>query len=263
MDNEGSSKTPLPEPVLDLPGLTRRVERLETENRRLRQVAPALLTLGLLPFLASGDEPKRVPERIEAHEFSLVDRSGKRALQIGFEPRGGKPHIWFYEGNQCVATLSGESLSFDKGAGNRAFFGIDTNGLSGLRLRDKEGKYGVSLGTDKTGMPYISLLDKDLVRLQLSLDPRRRSAPSVTLFGPKGQSGILMTTEGEGDEPVTRYRNSAGSDVMTLGVSRDGSTGLTIYDDKARPRLNVRVSKDGDPSIQVLDVSGTVVSKLP
>jgi hypothetical protein len=274
MDNEGSSRTRPPESALDLAGLTRRVARLEKENRWLRRVAPALLPVALLSLLASGGQPKRIPDRIDTHELALVDRSGKDRLTISFFPPFERtPDVAFVEGIQSVAAFSCQAISFPKGGVDRAFIGIDADSLTGIRLRDTEAKHGVLLGTDDTGMPYVMLDrndrdrlellgDKRGIRLELTLDPRRRSAPWLGLFNPKARSRLLMTPEDDGDEPMTHQWSSAGS-VMSVGIAHDGSIGWKIFDDKSRPRMDVRVSKAGDASLQLVDDAGTVVSKLP
>ena len=50
---------------------------------------------------------------------------------------------------------------------------------------------------------------------------------------------------------------------MRLAREEDASVGLTLRDQAGRPRIVLRVSADGVPSIEVLDHNGQVVAQLP
>jgi len=63
--------------------LTRRLERLERDNRRLKGFALATIVLTTAVVTICATQP--VPQTITAHEFNVVDSSGKVRIRVSME----------------------------------------------------------------------------------------------------------------------------------------------------------------------------------
>ncbi len=161
--------------------LVKRLERLERDNRRLKQiVAVIVLAAGSLAFMG---ETRGTPHVVTAHEFVLLDREGHRRITISTPAALGEavvgmqpddPGIWISDSKgHDRFILNDDSLSFSNESGRESvrllawgngasleflgsknqkignlFFPVDRMQLStwGLYFGDEDGKTAIELG---------------------------------------------------------------------------------------------------------------------
>jgi hypothetical protein len=88
-------------PEFSLDALTKRVEILETQNRRFKKIGIASLVVAVA-FIATGQTPAK--KILEANEFLLKDTSGKTRARLTMEMKE-RPALTFLD-DQAVPTSS-------------------------------------------------------------------------------------------------------------------------------------------------------------
>jgi hypothetical protein len=231
------------EPTLD--SLTRRLERLERDNRRLRRMGAGLLIgLSALLLTAQALPPARI---VEAQHFVVKDAAGKKRAELTTSEAGpelvfvdtigrrkaalglslGEPHLVMHSydgyGTVPVQTLraalmreaSSISLSDAKGKQVRISLFDDA---SSIILSDRRGNNRLALALDDDGTPALLLRDADATtRLELGLignDPfvalrDADASPRVQLSHTAQRSALLFV------DAEDRRR-------AALGVAADG-----------------------------------------
>jgi len=127
------------EPTLDT--LTRRLERLERQNRWLRRVS-LLILLGAVVTPLMGQEPPHRPFRtVEAEEFVLRDARGQVRATLGTTQ------------NPSSAFLR---LHNDDGK-QRARISVSGDGTSSLEVMDSSDRVRVLVGVRDHGSPRLWL----------------------------------------------------------------------------------------------------------
>jgi hypothetical protein len=127
------------EPTLDT--LTRRLDRLERQNRWLRRVSLVIL-LGAVATLLMGQAPPHRPPRIvEAEEFVLRDARGQVRATLGTtqSPSAAFLRIHNDDGKQ------------------RARIIVSSDGTSSLEFMDSSDRVRVLLGVRDHGLPRVWL----------------------------------------------------------------------------------------------------------
>ncbi|OFV99187.1 MAG: hypothetical protein A3F68_00590 [Acidobacteria bacterium RIFCSPLOWO2_12_FULL_54_10] len=157
--------------------LASRVEKLERQNRRMKQAATAACILvAAVIFLGQSPAPGR---SVEAQEFVLTDSNGTARARLGL--RSDVPGLILYD-------ESGEKA--------RAFLGVVGDG-PGLYLSDADGKVRAMLKVTEN-QPAIVLSDTDGFKTQIGhsileaedpADDKETSAATVVL---SGQSQTLV-----------------------------------------------------------------------
>jgi hypothetical protein len=149
----------------DLKGLqaiTERLEKMELQNRRLKQAGTVILILFAAVLLMGQSLPKR--RIIEAERFVLLDTAGKaRGL---FQMVADGPYLVLLDENgqkvkvELAATRLGPKLSFYDDNGHPRAVLLSTEEGPGLFFKDLNGKRRVAMGVNKVG-PILNFLDTD------------------------------------------------------------------------------------------------------
>ena len=169
------------EQTLELGAIVSRLERLEKENRRLKRVGLAVLTVASAIVLMGQTRTNRT---ILAEKFELINSNGKTQAELTtFQ---GYPNLMLHgpegarQGEAATIGISptGPYVELEDSHGNRAILGEGSLSLLG--------GYGADSG------PYISLLDRqnymtvigstDLVTPATG-ETHKTSAASLVLFG--------------------------------------------------------------------------------
>lgn len=195
----------------DLAAVLARLERLETQNRRLKRIVLGVLLLGVVVvLLGAADEPK--VKTVETDRLILRDKFGRQraVLQItggdadsspalilydeNERPRVGLgvnkdgPGLYFTDANgkhRAVLSRNNEGIGLDLLDANgkpRAEFRVTDSG-AGMLARDEAGNPRFAAGTDKDQRPTLFLYDETgKPRLTLGVDKR---GPSLRLLDAK------------------------------------------------------------------------------
>jgi hypothetical protein len=151
--------------------LVERLERLERAHRRLKSFALAALVLATALTAIYATQP--VPQKITAHQFEVVDDSGKVRVSMGIAL--GEPSV---------------ALSDAQGKW-RAEMGIGPSGGPSICFTDAEGEPRASMGTSRSGAPEIWLSDGQGFEMDLGSTKTRTprtgqtqqtSAASIVMF---------------------------------------------------------------------------------
>lgn len=213
--------------------LERRIERLESQNRRLKYLFAAA-ALGGLSLAVMGAQ-KDVPTKIEAKAFVLLDDQGKERASLRVVQRkfGNVQH-------------RGPSLVLSDSAGTERVELSCIEGNNGtnqveLELRDKDGK----LQVDASGMSEANF--------QSSITVIHRDGPAANLFALPRQSQLALGAEkGLGSDRVNLFADSESRglnifDVKPLGggggqeipeiriLHKGDSNSITIFDKDGKP----------------------------
>ena len=180
--------------------LARRLERLERDNRRLKGFALSVLVLATALFGIYAAQP--VPEKITAHEFDVVDSTGKIRMKM-FVHSSGEP---------AIRLLDAQGKA-------RVAMGVLPSGEPGIALSDAQGKAGAMMEIDSSGEPNIHVFDaqhKERVKINVNSS----GEPSIELSDPQGFSMDLGTTGTVNRITGETQRTSAASIVM-FGNDKD------------------------------------------
>jgi hypothetical protein len=151
-----------------LSALTRRIDRLEQENRRWKRLASmALALLGVAVLLGAATGKKSsIPEELRTSRLLLMDKGEKPRAEFSISPDHRPGLIFSDDAGKPRLTLSlsqhGEpTLSFADAVGQpRVVMGIDLYGTL-LRLADAGGNLRAALLVPSEGEPELELVGKD------------------------------------------------------------------------------------------------------
>ena len=228
------------EPILDI--LTRRLDRLERENRRLRRAATAI-ALGVAAVFLMGQTVPKSPA-VETQKLVLKDRGGKiRAILGEFsedEPFG----LLVFDAKQRIRTKLG--LQED---GSPVLALTDDRGVDRVMLHPALGLRvlgdgpSVTLGVNYGNEPALHLNDKDgWTRAALVLTSTN-TAPILKFLDARGnarawigamsdgKAQLLLMNRPEPAQPgraVDLSRPSIAASA-TLEVDADGTMGLRFF----------------------------------
>ncbi|HVC00147.1 MAG TPA: hypothetical protein VNJ12_12555 [Candidatus Dormibacteraeota bacterium] len=177
-------------------GILGRLERLERDNRRLKRTAlVALILIVGMAGLGAAYATPAIPQKIVAHEFDVVDASGKVRVRLSVNRYG-------------VASV--DALDADgKALVQATASGIGHFGNGAVSISDEQGNSAV-INVGLTGSPLLDL---------------RGKLPSITLSGQYGHSRLAPTD-------LDLY-DSDGRPAVSL-VNGQGSGGLTFFGKKDR-----------------------------
>ena len=208
--------------------LTRRIERLERENRRFKR-AGATIAIGIVAVLLMGQAPAKSCT-LEAEKLVLKDRSGKIRAVLGEGGEESELGLHLYDKKQVPrATLTLDvagspmlRLAADTGADRVR---LDTTG--GLNLYGDTGRVYLSVKLGKE--PSLDLIDKDgWTRASLSL----AGAPVMRFLDPRGDARLWMGAMGDGKAQIylgARPERAQPGHILPyamLEVAADGTMGL-------------------------------------
>ena len=159
--------------------LVERLERLERAHRRLKGFALAALVLATALATIYATEP--VPPTITAHQFYVVDNSGKLRVRMGMW--AGAPSV----------------MLFDVQGNVGATVEAAPEGAS-VELMDAQGIARASLQVTRSGDSHIELWDSQGFKMDLgsnvTFEPRTRqmqhtSAASIVMFGNDKEKRVI------------------------------------------------------------------------
>jgi hypothetical protein len=247
------------ENAVDARALLSRLERIERQNYRLRQIGLLLLVLWGAVFWMAQKRPVRIQD---AQKFLLKDTSGRNRAELGIFPGG--PALVFYD-------LSGNpTLSV----------GIQEDGPGVVLMAANEQRVA-NLSSTPTG-PILTLYDHaGAKRLNLSVTAQ---GPALGLLGEKGAArGALGMTADESvflqlfgrnehggaqlyaaaDRSMLRFLDAGDKTRAAFGLlEKEGTPGLTLNDAAARARLLLMLPPQG-PALTVLDEDKKVTWQAP
>jgi len=208
------------EPTMET--LARRLDRVERENRCLKQagvVALAVISAVVLMGQATG----KVAKVIEAEKFVLRNSAGKVVAMLGVPQRWGYPQMHFYDQEKKVAVLGI----------------VREDGSPGLRLYDGNDKLRASLISESLsdGTPILELYDKN-----------EKSRATFTLLWPLSDLPALVLS-GENKGGISLGRNleiydAKGATRAVLGRISLGEKRTGIVEKRPESSL-VLFDKDG------------------
>jgi hypothetical protein len=138
-----------------------RLERLESENRRLRCWLGAVAVGAIVPILLAASHEKG-GKTVEATKIVLKDATGKVRAELGTQPDGSAALALLDEEGATVVKLSGQNtapiLEMAGGAGGSVWLTSSTTGAS-LSLAKGNGE--LALATNASGQPSIKMQDRD------------------------------------------------------------------------------------------------------
>lgn len=182
--------------------LIERLGRLEQDNRRLKRggmvglaLAVAIAAVAARSVIPPNTHPTPpIPNVIEAHEFEIVDATGKlRGRMSAYTPH--RAGIQFYDAlgktRAEMSISSGKPLIAlsDTRGNSLAFMTISSSGRAYIAVGPTSG--GVDMEASASGQPLIQLYDARGVGIKMevrnaSAAPsamQRVSAPSIVIFG--------------------------------------------------------------------------------
>lgn len=161
--------------------LVARLERLERDNRRLKRVAlGALVLVAASVGLGAAYAKPAIPQRIVAHEFDVVDGSGKVRAKVGL---------------QCA------------GAGS-CWPAID--------LLDQDGKRQVTLAATETNSGLVFLGPKGKPRLSLAANDVESSVSLFSQFGRYAMLEVLGDSKQWGMDQLLFDDNDGSIAISTM-----------------------------------------------
>ena len=235
------------EPTMET--LARRLDRVERENRRMKQAGMVALAVIAAVVLMGQATTSKVAEVIEAEKFVLRDKSGKTRAFLGVGDEGTVVLDLNDQDEKIVVNLAvtakGDAvLSFVKN--DEVHVGLtfnDATRLSSLILLDDDGKESVMIvsgGVDNA--PTLSLAYKNGGSgITLGFLP---DVPSLAIYDRKGKNRVKLSL-GFDESPTVSIIDKDGKRRAVLGgVSLEGQrTGVV----EKRPESSlVLFNKDGE-----------------
>ena len=230
--------------------LEKKIFRLQAFCVIVALIGGSILLMGFSP------DKKQKFDEIDVKRINVKDDDGKLRMVIANKNRqhpgmvDNKPFdrtrdsagILFFDdkGNECGGLIfsaleSGEnyrSFTFDR------FRGDQTIALQ--HLENKEGNYwaGLVFNDENTDLP-TRIAKMDAIK-KLPDEAARKAA--------------YKEMQDKGEFLVNR---------LSIGKGRDKSALLTMSDAQGKPRINMRVTADGKPTLEFLDKTGKVIYSLP
>jgi hypothetical protein len=206
----------------ELRDLRTRVEHLEKQNRRLKRAGLAVVVLvGSAAALGAAYARPAVPQKIVAHEFDVVDSSGRVRMRLdrvslNLLNETGRPAI------ALINATNGSGLEF-YGMRNEKMgkfsFPVSRMQLNswGLQFADKDGNTAISLGG-------VNLGKGDSPKAELQLNGE---SPSISLFDPHGKANIGLAFLS--DEPIIGLSDAQGYPRILMSLP-SGQPSISLRD---------------------------------
>lgn len=218
--------------------LAKRVDDLEKQNRRFKQVGLSVLVFAMCAAFMAQAAPKRT---VDAEEFVLHDASGRVRAKLFM-----------------LADSPSLQLMDEKGAA-RAALTVDSQGVGpGLVLTDISGKPRVAMAVsnDPTEGPGVLLMDSSgKVRMQLTAPDNA----GLQFYDANGKARVLLQVSDNG--PIFRLADANEQIRASMGVTQAGP-GLFLMDANGKPQATLLGSKDGS-WLTMYDAQGREVYSKP
>jgi hypothetical protein len=170
----------------ELTTIMQRVEKLEKQNRRMKQIGITLIMVAA--SLLSMGQKSAVQRTVEANEFVLIDGNGHRRAALGSYGKAGDPSFSLLDEKGAVRML----LLLDKHDPSLSLY----NGRSSILALGYGGRgtspFQAMAGSMAGDGPYIMMADKEGFQAVIGSaafeaartgETRQTSAASVILFG--------------------------------------------------------------------------------
>lgn len=264
--------------------VTRRLDRLERENRRWRRLALAsclaVASIGLLGQSVAPPARSVGSSRvIEGERFMLRDAGGRVGATLGWEadtPRlvlhdpAGRPRVTLSVG---AGGAPGLTLLDTDGQTARAALVVGPDGAPGLALFDPAGKprlatalFHPSGATARAAgrrepAPAMVVYDATgVVRVTVGL--RATDAAGLELADARGVARALVSVKADGTPDLT-MRDGDARARATLGVLADGAPALNLNGPDGRARATMTFVPDKGAALALADRRGAVVWSAP
>ena len=254
------------EPVHD--HLTRRLDRLERENRRLKLLG-GLALIGVAALTVMGQTPPTpVANTLEAERFVLRDHAGNVRATLGLRPDGTAALALADDTQQDRAVLSvtalgqaGVDLS-DRAGHLRAGLGVRADGAASLTLLDQGGRPRSLLALTAEGATGLTLYDRN-GRRRSAMGTEPAGAPAVWLYDVEGNGRAMLAVTGDG-QPTLNLTDAGGKGRIWLRVSADFQLPfLSLHDRDGKQRVAMLLQQGGVPRLALGDASERVMWKAP
>jgi hypothetical protein len=239
--------------------LVERLERLELQNRRLRQGGLICLVLIGSFFWMGQMRPVRI---LEAQKFVLRDASGKRQAELG--QVDGSPALVFLDPAGRISMSFGmeseEPHIVIFGASAEKMVSI-TRSASGprLALHDTGGAVRLNLSVGANG-PAIGLLSKG-GEARSTLGMTANEDAFMHLFGAREHGGVQLLSAP--DRSVIRFLDEGDMPRAVLGLlEKEGAPGLVLNQSDGTARAILMLSAQG-AELGFLNNEKGVVWKAP
>lgn len=247
-----------------------RLEKLEGDNRRMKRLgAIAVLVAAALGLMAA---TRPVPQKITAHEFDVVDGTGRVRIRLGTRRDGGASvGILDTEGVEAAdvswSKFLGPAIQLGfrkvalKGAPPDSFAAdivIADQHLSGPSIMiGRGGSVGpsVNLGVTVSGQPNVMLADsKGHDRADISLI---RGAPSLELYNEDGRGAVNLTslTNGASLEFIGSQNQKIGKFSYPVYRMQLSTWGLDFDDKNGTSAISLGGVKPGSPGTALRSLS--------
>lgn len=230
--------------------------KLERDVRFLKIYA-FVATLVCAAFFLSGFANQKFTE-IDVERINIVEKDGKLKMVISNQERqhpgitNGKviqrdgprpPGMIFFNhmGDEMGGLVFGEN-------GKASHFGSFT--------------WDKFKGDQTIGFRY---LESDNGAIHQGLEMWKQPDVTGDILGDKYRAIQKIKDEKERNAAwdALAAKGELSTSVLFLGKRRDNSTGLSLYDDKGKPRARLMVGADGNPKLEFLDAAGKVTLTLP
>ena len=124
--------------------VTRRLERLESENRRIKRLGAAAFFGAVALLIMGQSKSDHISKVVDAERFVVRDASGAVRAVLGVNPNG----------NMGLEVR-------DKNGKAGVALGMGTNGNPALRLDGKQGKTGIALGVRSDNSSAMEFYDTE------------------------------------------------------------------------------------------------------
>jgi hypothetical protein len=206
--------------------LLTRLERLERENRRLKQAGVLAVLLCCSAFLMGQVKTRPVKPRtvrpVEAEQFVLKDIEGKKRAELLMEPGGPGLVLYDHEGNRIgrfggIGEGNGAGLSLQGPGGSRVSLIFRQDGPH-LLLFDTNGKFRTELGASAKG-PYLFFNDpkEKGPRIALIIE---NEAPQLQLSDQEGFTAVLGSNSLVSTKTKEVHRTTAAS-LLLFGKEKE------------------------------------------
>lgn len=207
------------------------MHRLQREMRVLRLYAAALTLAFVAVLLTAFKAPDPHFERLTVERLDIVDADGASRVVLANQQRFPPP------------MLNGETFKRAVTPAGLVFYDRRGNEVGGLALTDVEGGKVSALAFDNPNMDAIGLMTR------------------IGADGEPISSGLQINQAVPSHVKVLDAAKQATRRIAVQNQHNDAE--ILLADASGKDRIRLRVDRDGDARIEVLDADGRVVFSAP
>ncbi len=226
--------------------LGKRLERLERENRRLKQVGILVLALIVAGLLMGQAKVPRIPKVLEAEKFILRGPGGMALAELG-SPKGEVAALEFREPTTGLtgSVSAGGLILSGKGSGTAFYLS------SSLLLFSADGLPMASLEVSPVDGHADFRLQGKGGKSGVVIDTSRQDAPRLSLQGKGGIENIVLGFN-EKDAPFIAVNDEKGKTRVATGMATDGTPGFMLQDEKETSRAFLYLDETNTARLEVI-----------